>query len=211
MAKRTQQKPTTVILVRHGRTPTTGQVLPGQAKGLFLSSEGEAQAEAAAKSIASVFTNVAAIYASPLERTKQTATPIANALGLKLKTDKRLMDGNTGEWTGLRLKDLAKLPEWSRVQHNPSMFRFPGGESLLEMQARANAAVSEIVDKHTGETIVVVSHADPIKSVIATALGSPLDMFQRIDIVPCSISVVTYGSTPQVHVVGATNLEGRLA
>src|SRR3954449_8314034 len=106
--------PTTVLLVRHGQTPTTGKHLPGRAPGLHLSDAGRTQAEAAAQRIARL-PKVTAVYASPLERAKETAAPIAKALGLRTKHDKGLLECDYGEWTGAELKALAKLPEWKVV------------------------------------------------------------------------------------------------
>src|SRR3954451_7983263 len=120
---------TTVILVRHGQTPTTGTSLPGRAPGLHLADKGIEQAEAAAARIARL-DKVTAVYASPLERTRETAAPIAKALGLRVRADRGLLEADFGEWTGRKLSDLAKLPEWKTVQQYPSGFRFPGGESF---------------------------------------------------------------------------------
>src|SRR5690606_37518114 len=97
------------------------------------------------------------------------------------------------EWTGARLADLRKLPERRTVQRNPAAFRFPGGESFPEMQARTTGALSRLVAAHPGGTVVAVSHADPIKSALAQAAGTPLDLFQRLVVSPCSISAVLYG------------------
>lgn len=206
MAAAAAPKPTTVIFVRHGRTPTTGHVLPGRAKGLHLSDEGRAEADEVAKRIGTATAcKVAAIYASPMERTVETAAPIAKRLGLPVVRDKGLLECDFGEWTGASLEDLAKLPEWQTVQQHPSQFRFPGGESLLEMQARLVDAVRRIVELHHGVTVVAVSHADPIKVLVAQAMGSHLDHFQRFDISPCSATVIRYGlKGPFVHTVNAT-------
>jgi probable phosphomutase (TIGR03848 family) len=182
-----------VLLVRHGRTPTTGAVLPGRAKGLHLADEGVAQAERVAARIAPL-KKVAAVYASPLERTRQTAAPIARARGLKVTVDRGLLECDFGDWTGAALKDLRKLPEWRTVQRHPSGFRFPDGESFTEMQARMCGAIDRLVARHPGETIVAVSHADPIKAAVAQALGTHLDLFQRIVVNPCSVSAVLYGT-----------------
>jgi probable phosphoglycerate mutase len=185
--------PTTVLYVRHGQTPTTGSVLPGRAKGLHLADTGRAQAAAVAERVAAL-KSVDGVYASPLERTRETAAPIAKARGLKVTADKGLLECDFGEWTGRQLKELMKLPEWSTVQRYPSGFRFPGGESFAEMQARITGAVASLVAKHPGGTIVAVSHADPIKAAVASALGTHLDLFQRIVISPCSVTTIAYGA-----------------
>lgn len=181
-------------MVRHGRTPTTGQVLPGRAKGLHLGDEGVAQAERAAERIAALGKRrVKAVYASPMERTRETAAPIADALGQKVKIERGLLEADFGDWTGRKLADLAKKPEWQQVQRYPSGFRFPGGESFAEMQQRMVTTLNKLVDAHPGQTIVTVSHADPIKAAVAHAMGTHLDLFQRIVVGPCSISAVLYG------------------
>jgi len=197
-------RPTLVLLVRHGQTPTTGSTLPGRAAGLHLSEAGQAQAQAAADRIAAL-KDVAAIYASPLERTRETAKPIAAARGLKVQIDRGLLECDFGDWTGSKLKDLMKLPEWQTVQRYPSGFRFPNGESFAEMQTRIVGALDKLVARHPGETIVAVSHADPIKAAVAQALGTHLDLFQRIVVSPCSISAVMYGATgPAVLAANST-------
>jgi len=202
-------RPTVVLLVRHGTTPTTGKVLPGRAPGLHLSDQGLAQAEAVAERIGVLTAKEhgapVAVYASPLERTSETARPIARALGLRVRSDRGLLECDFGDWTGKKLADLAKKPEWSTVQRNPSGFRFPGGESFLEMQARMASALSRLVALHPGRTVVAVSHADPIKAVVAQAAGTPLDLFQRLTVAPCSVSAIAYtGGGPVVLTVNST-------
>ena len=191
--KPTPPAPTMVLLVRHGQTPTTGSTLPGRAKGLHLAESGVAQAEAAAARIAQL-RDVAAVYASPLERTRETARPIAAARGLKVQIHRGLLECDFGDWTGAKLTDLRKLPEWRTVQSYPSGFRFPGGESFTEMQTRMVGAIDELVARHPGQTIVAVSHADTIKAALAQALGTHLDLFQRIVVSPCSISAILYSA-----------------
>jgi probable phosphoglycerate mutase len=186
--------PTTVLFVRHGQTATTGTVLPGRAPGLHLSDTGRQQAEAVAERIAGTNGKVAAIYASPLERTKETAAPIAKKLGLRVRVERDLLECDFGEWTGKQLKALMKLPEWHTVQRYPTGFRFPGGESFPEMQARIERAVDRMRERHPGETVIAVSHADPIKALVAAAVGTHLDLFQRIVISPCSVTAITFGT-----------------
>ena len=195
---------TTILLVRHGQTPTTGQVLPGRAKGLHLGEVGQEQAERAAKRIAGL-NKVKAVYASPMERTQETAAPIARATGCRIRTRDGLNECDFGQWTGKKLADLNKLPEWRTVQSYPSGFRFPKGESFPEMQARITGALNDIVAAHPGEMVVAVSHADTIKAAIASAMGTHLDQFQRIVVSPCSISAIMYGPTgPIVLAVNST-------
>lgn len=180
-----------VLLVRHGLTPTTGIKLPGRAPGLHLSDEGRRQAEAAAERIGKV-AKIAAVYCSPITRARETAQPIGRAVKRALRIERDLADLDIGEWTGMSLKQAARRPEWETVQRNPSSFRFPGGESFPEMQTRMTSALGRIVARHPGQIVVAVSHADPIKAAVAQALGTPLDLFQRIMIAPSSITVVAY-------------------
>ena len=206
MARRSSPlKPTLVLFVRHGQTPTTGATLPGRAPGLHLADKGVAQAEAAAERIGAL-KSVAAIYASPMERTKETAAPIAKARKLRVRQAKGLIECDFGDWTGKKLADLRKLDAWKTVQRYPSGFRFPGGESFAEMQSRAVDATHELVAAHPGETIVAVSHADVIKAVVASAMGTHLDLFQRIVVSPCSVTAIVY--TPTGPIVLAVNSTG---
>ena len=202
----TPPKPTTVLLVRHGRTPTTGAVLPGRKPGLHLSDEGRQQADRVAERIAALKQPPVAVYASPLERTKETAAAVAKALRLRVRTDRGLLECDMGRWTGGSLKRLARTKEWAKVQRWPTGFRFPGGESFGEMAVRATDAVLGLVDAHPGETVVAVSHADPIKAVAATAVGAPLDLFQRLVVSPCSVTAILYGpGGPHVLCVNAVD------
>jgi probable phosphomutase (TIGR03848 family) len=200
--------PTLVLLVRHGLTPTTGKVLPGRAPGLSLSTAGRRQAEAAATRLGRL-ERLAAVYASPLERARETAAPIAGARKLRVRVEPELIEFDVGEWTGGRLRRLRKRPEWRVIQQHPSGFRFPGGESFTEMQARMTTALERLVARHPGQTIVAVSHGDPIKAAVAHALGTPLDLFQRIVISPGSISAIAYGVEGPV-VLTVNSLDGDL-
>lgn len=194
MARRSARpRPTLVLLVRHGQTPTTGRLLPGRAPGLHLAEQGQAQAEATAAAIATL-PKVDAVYSSPLERARETAAPIAARRGLRVKADKGLLEVDIGEWTGEELKKLRRQPAWKVVQQHPSGFRFPGGESFLELQARIVATIERLTGAHPGGTIVAVSHADVIKAAVVHATGAGLDMFQRIAISPCSVTAVAYGT-----------------
>jgi probable phosphomutase (TIGR03848 family) len=196
---------TLLLLVRHGQTPTTGAVLPGRARGLHLSDDGRDQAQAVAERVASFGDRVAAVYASPLERARETAAPIARALGVRVSVDRGLLEADFGEWTGAELKALAKLPEWRVVQQRPSTFTFPGGESFAAMQLRMWDAVQRLASAHPGRVVVAVSHADPIKAAVAQAMGCHLDLFQRIVVSPCSVTAIASGSGgPLVLCVNST-------
>ncbi|MCY7300984.1 MAG: histidine phosphatase family protein [Ilumatobacteraceae bacterium] len=202
--KTSHPAPTVVLLVRHGQTPTTGKLLPGRAPGLHLAQTGIEQAQRAAERIVAL-AKVDAIYSSPLERARETAAPIAAARGLKVRIDKGLLECDFGDWTGAELKALMKLPEWNTVQRAPSTFTFPGGESFTAMQNRIVGAIDRLRAAHPGGTIVCVSHADPIKAAVAHAMGTHIDLFQRIVIGTCSVSAIAYGmGAPVVLTVNST-------
>jgi len=165
-----------VLLVRHGVTATTGIILPGRAPGLHLSERGIAQAEHVAERLDELPKKPVALYVSPLERTRETAAPIARALRLRPIAARGLLECDFGLWTGKKLNLLAKKPEWRAVQHAPSTFRFPEGESFTEMQLRMWTTLEKIAAKHRNRTVVVVSHADPIKAAVTVAQGVPLDL-----------------------------------
>ena len=198
---------TLVLLVRHGATETTGKELPGRAPGLHLSDTGRRQAEDVAGRISAMAQpppndlpkgngqrpkppRVAAVYASPLERTRETAAPIAEALGLEVVPDEGLLELDMGEWTGMELKAAMKRKEWATIQRYPSGFAFPGGESFLAMQTRMVSTLDRLRVAHPGETVVAVSHADPIRAAVAHAMGTHLDLFQRVVVSPCSVSAI---------------------
>ncbi len=200
-------RPTIVLLVRHGQTTTTGKLLPGRAAGLHLSEVGQRQADEAAKRIAAL-PRVAAVYASPLERARETAAPIARARGLDVGIERGLLEVDVGTWTGQSLRRLQRRGEWRGIQRHPSGFRFPEGESFVEMQARVVEAVNRLAGAHRGETIVLVSHGDPIKATAAHALGVHLDLFQRIAITTGSITAIAYRPEgPAVMTVNAVDAD----
>ena len=202
-------RPTFVLLVRHAATPTTGVKLPGRAPGLHLSDAGRRQADATAARIAALKA-VAAVYTSPLERARETAVPIAQALGVALRVDRDLAEIDIGEWTGLSLAQACRRKEWPVIQTHPSAFRFPEGESFMECQTRMTGAVARFVERHRGGTIVAVSHADPIKLYTAHALGTPLDLFQRIMIATASITVIGWPRDVP-GVVTVNSMDGHLS
>src|ERR1043166_2649080 len=175
--EKTEHKPATrLVLVRHGVTAHTGPLLSGRMPGIDLSDKGVEQARAAGARLAVLPIN--AVYASPIERTTQTASYIAAPLGLDVEPLEGVIEADYGDWTGGKIADLAKTDEWKVVQVAPSRARFPNGESLYEMQVGVVRALDEVVARHPHETIVVVSHADPIKSAIAHYMGMHLDSFQ---------------------------------
>lgn len=204
---------TVVLLVRHGLTAGTGHVLTGRTPGIPLDDRGREQAAALAGRLAE--TRLDAIVTSPLERCRQTAEAIAAARDgepLPVKEDGQFAEVNYGDWTGQPLKRLAKDPLWRVVQAHPSAVRFPGedAESLLEVQHRAVQAVREWNARLGKDAVYLIcSHGDVIKSVIADSLGLHLDLSQRIQVDPCSLSVIRY--TPLRPFLVRMNDTGRTA
>ena len=199
----------TLLLVRHGLTSMTGPVLAGWTPGIHLDDRGREQAVALAERLREV--PLAAVVSSPLERCQETAAAIAVGRDVEPATDERLGECRYGDWTGQELKKLAKDPLWKVVQAHPSAAAFPGGEALRDTQARAVDAVREH-NAELGEdaTWLAVSHGDVIKAVVADALGAHLDMFQRIQIDPCSLTVIRY-TTLRPFVVRVNDVGGSVA
>ena len=201
----------TVLLVRHGRTTAnaTGQ-LAGRTPGVHLDDHGRGQAALTGERIAAV--PVVGVVSSPLERCAETARAIVERQsGTPFSSvEPDLTECDYGRWQGRQLSDLATEDLWRVVQSQPSAVVFPGGESMAGMQARAVAAIrrhdAAIEAEHgPGAVWVAVSHGDIIKSVLADALGMHLDVFQRLEVGPASVSIVSYGaSRPRVS---ATNTD----
>lgn len=183
--------PTRLLLVRHAVTAQTGPLLSGRTPGVDLSERGREQAAALGARLAAL--PVAAVYSSPMERTVQTAEAVAAHHGLEVRVDEGLIEADYGDWTGAALADLARSELWSAVQRTPSRVRFPGGEPLTAMQSRVVGALDVLVASHPGQTVVAVSHADPLKAAIAHYTGLHLDMFQRLVLSPASVSVLDVG------------------
>ncbi|HIF66679.1 MAG TPA: MSMEG_4193 family putative phosphomutase [Acidimicrobiia bacterium] len=198
-----------MLLIRHGQTPTTGVELYGRKPGVHLSDVGVDQAEKVAERISEMNQRaIAAIYSSPLERTRETAMPISKRVGIPIKRNRGLIELDVGDWTGRKLSQLRKLKAWSTVQRYPSGFSFPNGESFVQMQTRMSQTVDGLVATHPGKTVIAVSHADPIRALVAHAMGTHLDLFQRIVVSPCSVTAILYTSSGPV--VLAVNNTGDL-
>jgi probable phosphomutase (TIGR03848 family) len=186
----------TVILLRHGRsTSNTAHTLAGRSEGVELDEKGAAQAAALVERLAGL--PIKALVRSPLLRCGLTLDPLAGALGVSPVVEDRLVEVDYGDWTGRQISELVKEPLWSVVQQQPSAAVFPGGEGLAQVQARAVAAVREhdrrLAAEHGSDVLwVACTHGDVIKAVLADALGTHLDSFQRITADPASMSVIRY-------------------
>src|SRR5580693_5053767 len=191
---------TVVLIVRHGLTASTGKALTGWLPGISLDDRGQAQAAAVGDRLAQL--PLTAIVSSPLERCVQTATAIAIRQGNPdhagpptVDIEDRVGECHYGDWTGQPLRKLAKDPLWRVVQAHPSAVTFPGpaGESMVDMQARAVSALRDWNARLGRDAVYVVcSHGDVIKSILTDSLGMHLDMCQRIQVDPCSLSVIRY-------------------
>lgn len=203
----------TLLLVRHGRTTANASgVLAGRTPGVVLDDLGIQQAAAAAERIGAV--PIARLVTSPQERCRQTASAVAAGQRAakhpvtRATSERGLAECDYGDWQGQTIKALLKEPLWRTVQQQPSAVTFPGGESMVAMQHRAVAAVrrldAEVTEAHgAGAVWVAVSHGDIIKALLADALGMHLDLFQRLNVDPASVSVIRYA--PDRPYVLATN------
>ncbi|MGQ0848263.1 MAG: histidine phosphatase family protein [Actinomycetota bacterium] len=188
-----------LVLVRHAPTAETGRTLTGRLPGSSLTDEGRAMAESVADQLGRV--RLAAIYASPLERTRQTADAIARVQRREVRNHDGLLEIDYGQWSGRSLRSLYPLKSWRMVMHYPSRVRFPGGESLAAAQARAVATCEELAARHRRQTIGLVTHADVIKAVVSHYLGQPLDLFGRLAVAPASVSVLDLPAGGQPRLV----------
>jgi probable phosphomutase (TIGR03848 family) len=198
---------TTFFLVRHGVTTHTGRKLTGWTPGVSLSDRGRTEAKGAAAALARV--KLDAVYSSPIDRTLETAQIIAEPHGMDVLIREDLGEVRYGKWTNRTIKSLTRTKLWERVQRWPSGARFPDGETLSEVQARATAALEDLRSTHPRGRVCCVSHSDVIRLVIAHYLGVHIDLFQRIVIGPASITVVSVtDSGPVVLGVNVPPLEG---
>jgi probable phosphoglycerate mutase len=181
------------LLIRHGENEyvKTGR-MAGRLPGVHLNEKGRAQAQALADKL--VDAPIKAIYSSPLERAVETAEPLATALSLEICQRPGLMETDIGEWQGQKVKGLSRLKIWRTVQRNPSIFRFPGGETFAEAQHRIVHELAGIAAQHDPKDIVACfSHSDPIKMAVAFFIGLPLDLFQRLSVSTGSITALYIG------------------
>jgi probable phosphoglycerate mutase len=176
-------------LIRHAVTGETGTTLSGRLPGIPLSAEGRAMAERAAVSLGAL--RPAAVMTSPIERCKETAVILGSAWGVRPRVDRRFIEADYGRWSGRSLASLRKLKSWDRLMTSASRFRFPEGETLEEVQRRSVAGLEALAAAHpAGAIVVVVSHADVIRALLAHYLGMPLDLIHRLDVRPASTSVI---------------------
>jgi len=180
-----------ILLIRHGENDyVKTNRLAGRLPGVHLNEKGQKQAQALAEHLKEA--PIKAVYSSPLERALETAAPLAEARGLAIEVRPDLGDLHPGDWTGRTVKELENEELWPIIQAYPSGARLPGGESFQQCQARFVAELDAIRSAHPGQTIAVVSHADPIKMAVAYYLGLPLDLFQRLSVSPASLTALAF-------------------
>jgi probable phosphomutase (TIGR03848 family) len=179
---------TKFLLIRHALTDSVGKRLSGRTPGVPLNTEGQGQAKQLAARLAQV--RLDAIYSSPLERAVQTAAPLAAQHNLETTINNDFLELDFGDWTNCTFLELQDQPQFQRFNSFRSHTRIPGGELMLEAQARAVAGLGKLCAQHPGQTVAVVSHADLLKAAVAYYAGIHLDMFQRLEISPASVSVL---------------------
>ena len=184
-------RPTYLFLVRHGENEWTERgALAGRTPSVALNDKGREQARQVAERLK--VQPITAIYSSPLLRCLETAQPLAAALNLSVSVEPGILEVDYGDWRGGELKELSKRPEWQLVQIFPGGFRFPGGETLREVQNRVITALERIRTQHQGEVVAVYAHGDVLRTSLAYYLGTPIDLFQRIQISTASVSLVAF-------------------
>jgi probable phosphomutase (TIGR03848 family) len=179
---------TTFLLIRHATNNTVGKRLAGRMKGVHLNEEGITQANKIAEKLAAL--PIVAVYTSPLERAVETAEPLANKLQLQVITNHDFIEIDMGEWTNITFDELKENQTFHRFNSFRSCTRIPGGETMLEAQTRAASRLQKLHIAHRDQVVAVVSHADVIKAAILFFAGISLDLFQRIEISPASVSII---------------------
>ncbi len=201
---------TTILLIRHAANDLLREKrLGGRLPGIHLNEEGQAQALALAERLAGI--GLTAIYSSPMERTLETAEPVAARLGLEVRVHPGLHEVDCGRWSGQPVEKVRRRRHWQVMALYPSGTPFPGGESAWEVQKRIVAAIEEIRAAHPEETVAAFSHADPIRVAVAYYVGLPLDLFRRLSVAPASLTVLSFkGPVPQLVCLNDTSHLPRL-
>lgn len=196
---------TRFLLIRHALTDANGRSLAGRTVGIGLNARGREQAQALAARLAPV--PIAAVYASPLQRTLETAEPIATLRGLQVRPCEDFLELEFGDWTGCELHELSGDPQFHRFNQMRSCAPAPRGEYMLQAQARMAMGLDRLREVHPQQTVAVISHGDLIRAALAHYAGIPLDLFQRLEVSPASISVVDIDET-WLRIVGINDTAG---
>ncbi len=190
---------TVFLLIRHGSNDMIAKnTIAGRSPGVHLNARGRREADGLAEAIAPI--DLDAVYSSPMERTVETAQPIAAKKGLTVHQMQEINEVDLGRWTGCRFDELSDDPQWQAYNASRSGTRIPGGEIALEVQLRMVLALERLRDRHPDGTLALVSHADPIRTAVAHCLNMPLDAILRFRIDPASVSVVEFSASRAPHV-----------
>jgi probable phosphoglycerate mutase len=190
---------TKFFLIRHGANGSVGRSIAGRMSGVHLNAEGRKQAERLAGKLSRE--SIQKIFSSPLERTVETAEPLAKKLGVETQVVDALLEIDFGNWTGKTLEELAPIPLWQKWNAFRSATRIPNGEMIVEVQSRMVAQIEKLRRGFPDGTVAIFSHGDPIRSVLTHFLGMPLDFFSRIEISPASVSTLVLDDFG-AHVLG---------
>jgi probable phosphoglycerate mutase len=182
---------TTFLFIRHGHHELLGKRFVARSPGVNLSERGRQQAQELARRLESA--GIGAIYSSPMERARQTAAPLAEALGLDVRIAEELNEIDIGDWTNLTMEEIGREPGWRDWNAFRSCTLPPGGELMLEAQRRVVRLLWDLRRRHDGQTVALFSHGDIIRGAMAHFLGVHLDLFLRIEIDPASVSAVEVG------------------
>lgn len=187
---------TRILLIRHGSTDPLGQMLYGRMPGIHLNEQGRAQSERVAQAIKERY-SLGEVISSPLERTRETAEFIARAQALNVTTDNDLNEIDFGSWMGMSFDELRGREDWRRYNESRSTAWPPGGESMMDVQARASRALARLMQRQVpekGATVAVVSHGDVVRALLLLIFGMAIDHIHRLEIAPASVSEVIFGS-----------------
>lgn len=198
---------TSFFLIRHALTGHVGKYLSGRTPGIPLNSEGKKQAFELGARLSGA--GLTALYSSPLERAVETAGAISSVTGLQLGILPDLTEIDFGNWTGVSIEDLRRDPDFIRFNSFRSCTRIPGGELASEAQLRIVNGIDKLKIKHPGGVIAIVSHADLIKAAIAYFAGIHLDMMNRIEISPASVTVINFYEN-NVRILLMNSVSGQL-
>lgn len=179
---------TTFVLIRHGHCDPVGKYIAGRKSGIRLSETGNRQVRQLAGRLEGI--EIDAIFSSPLERAVETASPLAELKRIELNITEELLEIDYGMWTGKSFEELSSEPLWGLYNTYRGRVRIPGGEMMPEVVSRMSILMEQLRRVYHG-TVVLVSHGDPIKSVIAHYIGIPLDFIMRLDVQPASVSMLS--------------------
>ena len=179
---------TTFFLVRHASCEGLGQTIWGRTGGICLNEQGRTEAQQLAERFTSV--KLDALYSSPLERARETAEALARVAQLEIQPNAAFNEIDFGEWSGKSFATLSNDERWRRFNTQRSLAQIPGGESFIDVQARAINELEKLRERHGEARVAIVSHADVIRAIVSYVAGAPIDFWQRLGISPSSVTIV---------------------